>query len=143
MRILCGMFGRILVAVDGSSQSSKTVLAAVDLAQKYGATVTVLHVREFERYEGSDVDLGPPQEAESIIAEVVGRFSEAGVQAEGEIRRVTPGATPDEIVRAAAHADADLIVMGTRGMSELRSIVLGGVANKVVHHAHCPVLLVR
>ena len=143
MRILCSMFERILVAVDGSSQSSKTVLAAIDLAQKYGSTVTVLHVREFEKYEGSDVDLGPPQEAESIIAEVVGQLSEAGVQAEGEIRRVTPGATPDEIVRSAERAQADLIVMCTRGMSELRSIVLGGVANKVVHHAHCPVLLVR
>ena len=43
----------------------------------------------------------------------------------------------------AEQADANLIVMGTRGMSEFRSIVLGGVANKVVHHAHCPVLLVR
>ncbi len=137
------MFERILVAVDGSSKSSKTVLAAIDLAQKYEATVTVLHVREFEKYEGSDVDLGPPQEAQSIVDEVVERFTEAGVRSAGEIRRVTPGATPDEIVRAAAHANSDLIVMGTRGMSELRSIVLGGVANKVVHQAHCPVLLVR
>jgi nucleotide-binding universal stress UspA family protein len=40
-------------------------------------------------------------------------------------------------------SEADLIVMGTRGMTELKSLVLGGVANKVVHHAHCPVLLVR
>ncbi len=137
------MFERILVAVDGSSQSSKTILAGIDLAQRYGATVTVLHVREFEKYEGSDVDLGPPQDAQSLVNEVVGRFSEAGIQATGEIRRVTPGLTSDEIVRVAEQADANLIVMGTRGMSEFRSIVLGGVANKVVHHAHCPVLLVR
>lgn len=133
----------MLVAVDGSSQSSKTILAGIDLAQKYGAAVTVLHVREFEKYEGSDVDLGPPQDAQTLVDEVVGRFSEAGVQATGEIRRVTPGMTPDEIVRVAEKADANLIVMGTRGMSELKSFVLGGVANKVVHHAHCPVLLVR
>jgi nucleotide-binding universal stress UspA family protein len=137
------MFERILVAVDGSSQSSKTILAGIDLAQRYGATVTVLHVREFEKYEGSDVDLGPPQDARSLVNEVVGRFSEAGIQATGEIRRVTPGLTSDEIVRVAEQADANLIVLGTRGMSEFRSIVLGGVANKVVHHAHCPVLLVR
>lgn len=137
------MFERILVAVDGSSQSSKTILATIDLAQKYEATVTVLHVREFEKYEGSDVDLGPPQDAQSIVHDVVLRFSDADVQASGEIRRVTPGLTSDEIVRVAEQVDANLIVMGTRGMSELRSLVLGGVANKVVHHAHCPVLLVR
>jgi nucleotide-binding universal stress UspA family protein len=39
--------------------------------------------------------------------------------------------------------NADLIVMGTRGMTEWKSLVLGGVANKVLHHATCPVLLVR
>jgi nucleotide-binding universal stress UspA family protein len=46
-------------------------------------------------------------------------------------------------VEVASASEADLIVMGTRGMTELKSLVLGGVANKVVHHAHCPVLLVR
>jgi nucleotide-binding universal stress UspA family protein len=137
------MFERILVAADGSAQGSKTVPAAIDLAQKYGATVTVLHVREYEKYEGSEVDLGPPQEAQPLVDEVVARFREAGIEASGEIRKVTPGQTSDEIVRMAKNADADLIVMGTRGMSELRSLVLGGVANKVVHQAHCPVLLVR
>lgn len=137
------MFERILVAADGSAEGSKTVPAAIDLAQKYGATVTVLHVREFEKYEGSEVDLGPPQEALPLVAEVVARFTDAGVEAHGEIRKVTPGQTSDEIVRVAKQADANLIVMGTRGMSELRSLVLGGVANKVVHQAHCPVLLVR
>jgi len=137
------MFERILVAADGSAQGSKTVPAAIDLARRYGATVTVLHVREFEKYEGSEVDLGPPQEAQPLVDEVVARFREAGVEAEGEVRKVTPGRTPDEIVKAAEEADATLIVMGTRGMSELKSLVLGGVANKVVSHAHCPVLLVR
>ena len=53
------MFEKILLAVDGSAHSSKTVGVAVDLATRYGAHVTVLHVREHERFEGSDVDLGP------------------------------------------------------------------------------------
>jgi nucleotide-binding universal stress UspA family protein len=137
------MFAKILLAVDGSPHSSKTLPVAIDLAQKYGAEVTVLHVREFEKYEGSDVDLGPPQDAESLVGETVEALRGGGVEATGEIRRVTPGQTPDEIVRVAAAVQAELIVLGTRGMSELRSLVLGGVANKVVHQAHCPVLLVR
>lgn len=141
--MLWPMFDRILLAVDGSPHSSKTLPVAIDLAQKYGAQVTVLHVREFERYEGSDVDLGPPQDAGSLVGETVRALQDAGVGASGEIRRVTPGQTPDEIVRVAAAAQVELIILGTRGMSELRSLVLGGVANKVVHQAHCPVLLVR
>jgi nucleotide-binding universal stress UspA family protein len=137
------MFERIVLAVDGSPQSSKTIPVALDLAQKYGSSVLVVHVREHTRYEGSDVDMGPPIPAESLVDQVVTSLREAGVDARGEIRRVSPGETPHQIVEAAASSSADLIVIGTRGMTELRSLVLGGVANKVVHLATCPVLLVR
>ena len=137
------MFERIVVAIDGSREGGKTVPMALDLASRYGSFVTVVHVREHTKYEGSDVDLGPEIGAEELVGETVARFREAGVQAEGVIRRVSPGATPEQIVEAAQAANADLIVMGTRGMTEWRSLMLGGVANKVVHHATCPVLLVR
>jgi nucleotide-binding universal stress UspA family protein len=137
------MFEHILVAVDGSPQSSKTVPFGVDLAQRYGSTVTVVHVREHARYEGSDVDFGPPITAEDLVETVVATFREAGVEAKGEIRRVSPGNTPEQIIEVANASHADLIVMGTRGMTEWKSLLLGGVANKVLHHATCPVLLVR
>lgn len=137
------MFERILVAVDGSPHSSKTIPVASDLARRYGATVTVVHVREHERYEGQDVDLGPPLEAEALVDAALGVFREAGVNASGVIRRVTPGHTPKAIIEVAEESQAELIVIGTRGMTELRSLVLGGVANKIVQNATCPVLLVR
>jgi nucleotide-binding universal stress UspA family protein len=137
------MFDRIVVAVDGSPQSSKTIPVGVDLAQKYGSAVAVVHVREHTRYEGDDVDLGPPIPAESLVDEVVATFRDAGVDAQGELRRVSPGKTAEQIVEIAEEFKADLIIMGTRGMTEWRSLLLGGVANKVVHHATCPVLLVR
>ncbi len=137
------MFERMVLAVDGSPQSSKTIPVALDLAKKYGSSVVVVHVREHTRYEGSDVDLGPPITATDLVNQVVARLEEGGVQARGEIRRVSPGETPQNIVQVAKETDADLIVIGTRGMTEWRSLLLGGVANKVVHHAHCPVLLVR
>jgi nucleotide-binding universal stress UspA family protein len=137
------MFERIVVAIDGSPQSSKTIPVALDLAQKYSSSVAVVHVREHTRYEGSDVDMGPPIPAQELVDEVVRTFRRAGVDARGELRRVSAGDTPEQIVAIADEFDSSLIVMGTRGMTEWRSLLLGGVANKVVHHAHCPVLLVR
>lgn len=137
------MFERIVVAIDGSPQSSKTIPVALDLAQKYSSSVAVVHVREHTRYEGSDVDMGPPIPAQELVDEVVRTFRQAGVDARGELRRVSAGDTPEQIVAIADEFDSSLIVMGTRGMTEWRSLLLGGVANKVVHHAHCPVLLVR
>jgi nucleotide-binding universal stress UspA family protein len=137
------MFERMVVAVDGSPRSEKTLAVAVDLAGRYAAAVTVVHVRESERYEATDVDLGPPIRAEDLVEQAVQRFREAGVEVQGEIRRVGAGRTPEQIVDVASKTQADLIVMGTRGMTEWRSLLLGGVATKVVHHATCPVLLVR
>jgi nucleotide-binding universal stress UspA family protein len=138
------MFERILVAVDGSTRSETTVAMAVDLARRYDSSVAVLHVREYERYEGSDVDMGPPIPADRLVHDVVERFRAAGVEdPRGEVRRTTSGNTPEQIVEAASAFGADLIVMGSRGMSEWKSLLLGGVANKVVQDATCPVLLVR
>jgi nucleotide-binding universal stress UspA family protein len=137
------MFDRIVVAVDGSKEGGKTVPAAIELATKFGSALTVVHVREHTKYEGSDVDLGPDQPADQLMEAVLGQIRAAGLDARGEIRRVSPGDTPEQIVSVAKDVDADLIVMGTRGMTEWKSMLLGGVANKVIHHAHCPVLLVR
>src|SRR5882762_4123198 len=110
------MFEHIVVAVDGSPQSSKTIPVALDLAQKYGSAVTIVHVREYERYEGSDVDLGPPIPADELVDQVVARFRERGVETTGEIRRVSSGETPQQIVEAAEAAQAALIILGSRGM---------------------------
>lgn len=137
------MFDRIVVAVDGSREGGKTVPAAIQLAVKFNSSLTVVHVREHTKYEGSDVDLGPDQPADELMEAVLGQIRAAGLDAHGEIRRVNPGDTPEQIVSVAKDVDADLIVMGTRGMTEWKSMLLGGVANKVIHHAHCPVLLVR
>ncbi len=138
------MFEHILVAVDGSKQGGKTVPIALEMATRFGSRVTIVHVREHTRYEGDDVDLGPDGgTGEELMASLLDTFGSAGIQASGELRRVRPGDTPDQIVEVAKQTACDLIVMGTRGMSEWKSLVLGGVANKVVAQATCPILLVR
>ena len=75
------MFEHILVAVDGSHKGGKSLPIAVDLATKYGSAVTVVHVREHGRYEGSEVDLGPATEAEELVGAVIEQFRAAGVEA--------------------------------------------------------------
>jgi nucleotide-binding universal stress UspA family protein len=137
------VFERITVAVDGSTRSEKTASMALDLATRYGSAVTVIHVREYERYEGSDVDMGPPVPADQLVDDVVATFRDAGVETDGQVRRVASGSTAEQIVEVAERSKADLIVIGSRGMTEWKSLLLGGVANKVVQHASCPVLLVR
>ena len=56
---------------------------------------------------------------------------------------VRTGSPAEEIVDAAKHVEADLIVMGSRGLSGVRSVLLGSVSDRVLHLAHCPVLVVR
>jgi nucleotide-binding universal stress UspA family protein len=137
------VFERIVIAVDGSPRSERTIPVGVDLAQRYGAEVSVVHVREYERYEGDDVDLGPPIPADQLVERVVSTFRDAGLSATGTVRRLSPGRTAEMIVGIAEESKAELIILGTRGMSEIRSLLLGGVATKVVNRAPCPVLLVR
>ena len=96
------MFEKMLVAVDGSARSERTIAIALDMAGRYGSTVTVLHVREYERSEGSDVDMGPPISAEQLVDDVLATFRAAGVTANGEVRRVGSGDTPEQIVEVAA-----------------------------------------
>ena len=68
------MFERILVAVDGSAESSKTLPAAIEMAERFGSSVTVVHIREHAKFEGSDVDLGPDIDPEHLVADAVALF---------------------------------------------------------------------
>src|SRR5438093_7206949 len=137
------MFEKILLAVDGSEHSAKTVPVASDLAKRYGATVTVLRVREYQRRLGTNVDIDPEDESESYVDGVVRDLASDGVSASGETRRVGAGQVAKEIVEVASAVDAGLIVMGTRGRTEWQSLLVGGVAHNVLAHASCPVLMVR
>jgi nucleotide-binding universal stress UspA family protein len=137
------MFQRILLAVDGSEHSGKAVPVAADLAYRYGGEVLVFHAREHELAWGVDVDVETPGEAMDLVDGVVRQLKDAGVNVRGEIVRVPVGHTPRAILDASHDEGVDLIVMGTRGLSEWNRILLGSVAQKVVHLAEVPVLVVR
>jgi nucleotide-binding universal stress UspA family protein len=139
------MFKKILVGIDGSEHALKAAGLAGDLARCMQAEVLV--VACFERVP---VYLGEPYMdeviqvsidcAEENLQAALQRVGEAG----GKIQSlVLEGSPAEAILNAAEVQQVDLIVMGTRGLGRLPSLIMGSQSQKVVSQADCPVLLVR
>jgi nucleotide-binding universal stress UspA family protein len=133
------MFERILLAVDGSEHSKKAAAAAAEIAQGSGGEVHVLHVHEV----GAFAPLESSVESQALVDGVVEELLGAGVKAVGDAVGARTGSTAATVLDGARTFDSDLIVMGTRGLSEFSGLLLGSVAHKVIHHADCPVLVTR
>ncbi|MFB3737614.1 MAG: universal stress protein [Candidatus Velamenicoccus archaeovorus] len=137
------MFEKILLAVDGSEPSRRAVPVAADVARCHGGEVLVLHVREHELTWGADVDVETSREAADLVDGIVKALKDQDVNVRGEVIRAPLGQTPRVILNVARDEDVDLIVMGTRGLSDWGRLLMGSVAHKVLHLAGCPVLVVR
>lgn len=143
-------FGNILVAVDGSDQSMRAVDAAISLAAKYDSLLTVLYViyipfgeRLYPRavwYEEFIKDIH--KEAKDWLAEIQKRGKENGVAIELKMNETTESVAA-EIARYAKENKTELVVVGSRGKSDLEKLFLGSVAAGVLVYAPCPVLVVR
>jgi len=144
------MFSRILVAVDGSHFAERALEQAVDLAKKYEARLIIVHVvlRRFYAVTPSEAGVlattvfvkEMESEGKKIIAKAEEFVKAAGVAYES---RLVQGVPADEIVRLAQAENVDLIVIGSRGLTEVRAFLLGSVSDKVTHHAKCPILIVK
>ncbi len=139
------MYDKILVAVDHSEISDRAVLAARDLALLSKGEVWVLHLREREIAVKTGMAMTDETEsdANAKVSAVVERLAEAGVKAHGEVRTTLFGYAARDIVDDAIEHDADVIVMGSRGRSDLAGFILGSTAHKVIHLTDRPVLIVR
>ncbi len=150
------MFKRILVAVDGSDNSMRASKVAVELAQKYGSELIVLHVIPMATYGISFMVPGLPPPpgayekyreyernvAQSFVNKAAGLAQSAGVDVRAEVQESVPSVV-EGITEYARGENVDLIVIGTRGLSRFKKLVIGSVSSGVVNHAHCPVLVVR
>ncbi|HUZ38474.1 MAG TPA: universal stress protein [Streptosporangiaceae bacterium] len=138
------MYDKILVAIDHSAASDRALAAAKDLAALSKGEVWVLHLQEREVIARmGDVPVESGSEAGATVEDAVKLLVDAGLRAHGEVRETLFGHAAREIVADAKLHDVGVIVMGSRGRSELAGLVLGSTAHKVIHLTERPVLVVR
>jgi nucleotide-binding universal stress UspA family protein len=138
------MYDRILVAVDHSAASDHALTAAKDLATLSKGEVWVLHLAEREVIaQMGDVPIESNADAATPVDAAVKMLTDAGVTAHAEVRETTFGHAAKEIIADAKLHDVGVIVMGSRGRSDITGLVLGSTAHKVIHLTDRPVLVVR
>lgn len=138
------MYERLLVALDHSAASEHVLAAARDLAALSKAEVWVMHLREREVMPRTGlVPTESDDEATAGVKAAVEMLTAAGIKAHGLVDDAVFGHAARYIVEAAEEHDAGVIVMGSRGRSDLAGLVLGSTAHKVIHLSNRPVLVVR
>lgn len=138
----------ILVPVDGSDGALRGVRYAAGLAKAVGASVTLLYVYDSTEIAAlgimvAEVDDVAAIENQARRAALDSAGTEMGGVSYPPKKATLVGNPAEQIVTYAKDHNIDLIVMGNRGRSQFGALLLGGVSDKVVHHAHCPVLIVR
>ena len=145
------MFGSIVVGTDGSETAGEAVRQATDLAKAVGARIHLVsafepvgnqRLREEQTQVRDDMQwmVNQREDVEATLRTAAERIEEAGVQAETYARQGDPA---DAILDVAEEQNADLIIVGNKGMTGAKRFLLGSVPNKVSHHAPCSVLIIR
>ena len=148
------MIKNILVPVDGSGHAKKAVQYASDLALKYNAGVHLIHVVHepkipeelLEYIKGENIKESPSYVYLQRIGQKIMGAAEKEVKDKGvkDVHTVVVEGDPaDMILDYARKAGTDMIVIGSRGLGKVESIVLGSVSNKVCHMADCTCVTVK
>jgi nucleotide-binding universal stress UspA family protein len=147
---------RILVAVDGSKPSIDASIQAIDIAKKYDAELVALYVVSPDiRYNYledvitpglpralKDVMMIAMQKGERHVDKVKRKASEKNVKVKTDII-IGISSVVKEIIEYAEKNRIDMIVIGSRGLSGIKKMLLGSVANGVLIYSHCPVLVTK
>jgi universal stress protein A len=144
---------RLLVPIDFSEHSDKTVECATQLASLTGATIRLLHVFQIpvfaeSYYRGlylTDDQIkrqveAAESEANEQLSRVASQLSAEGINVTSVLR---PGYAFEEIVSAAKELEVDLIIIGSHGHTGFKRLLLGSTAERVVQYAPCSVLVVK
>ena len=139
---------RILVAVDGSENASRAAKVAVTLAKKFGAELVACHVIPMPNSPFVEIDLksiyfdSARKNAKTLLRGVI-KLAEADDVKASELLTEGLSSVVEAITNNASNCNADLIVIGTRGQTAFKKLLLGSVSSGVLNHAHCSVLVVR
>ncbi|MGH8977515.1 MAG: universal stress protein [Acidimicrobiia bacterium] len=146
------MYHAIVVGTDGSETASIAVNRASELAKLTGATLHIVHAFQplSSTLVGASSTTGPTINVEQVNAgiesgavEVCRHAASNAVRAGVNVEtHALPGDPADALITAAKDIGADLVVVGSRGMSGVRRFILGSVPNKVSHHCPCSLLIV-
>jgi nucleotide-binding universal stress UspA family protein len=137
-------FERILLATDGSEAALAAVDATIAIAKSPTAKVRVTHVWNLEvRHRHGRWDVETRSEAEKLVDVTVERLLKAGVIAEREIDRADSDHVAAAIALSARDFKADLVVLGSRGLSDWQSMTRHSVSHDLLSAVDCPLLIVR
>ena len=139
------MFNNIVLAFDGSEYSHKALQSARAIAERFEATLWLVHVfrnpsdllgytdyeKLYARRKGA---------AQAVLDDARLKFGTTTFIVNEELHE---GLEAESILKVAESREADLIVMGTRGLGTVKGLLVGSVSRKVIHYASCPVMVVH
>jgi nucleotide-binding universal stress UspA family protein len=139
------MFKNIVLAVDGSEYSDKALQHAKAIAERFEATLWLVHVfrnpsdllgyTDFEKLYAKRKSA-----AQAVMDEARQKLGRTTFTVQEELQE---GNETESILKVAENCTADLIVMGTRGLGAVKGLLVGSVSRKVIHYAACPVMVVH
>ena len=145
------MFGSIVVGTDGSDTAKEAVRQATELAKQVGDSIHLVsayepvsekRLAEERREAPEDLQwaINPREDVDKTLEDAASVAREAGVAVDVYARQGDPA---DAILDVAEEQEADLVIVGNKGMTGAKRFLLGSVPNKVSHHAPCSVLIIR
>ena len=141
------MVPRIVVAVDGSTHAERALDIAISWARCSGAQLTLLSVVPFHAVPFGGPQMTPPISDVEIEAhqKMLERLRDYAVKAgiTNTTTELRQGLVVDELLDYLVHDPPSLLVVGSRGLSTAKRIILGSVSESLVHQAPCPVLVDR
>lgn len=152
------VFQKILVPIDGSEHAERALGTALNVATRFTGAITLMHVYSLNvflplyLYGNEGINRGLAHQELSKLSEEmhdagVNLLTESAKKIEAQgipvETRLTEGHVMQEIVKTAQNGRFDLIVMGAKGESKIKEMLLGSVSEKVVRNAPCAVLIVK
>jgi len=139
------LFEKILVPLDGSEHSLKALKMAVQIAQKFNGKISLIHVYSIGGLATYPTPVHEFIEAIRNVGAGILGDGEKKVKAEGvQVETLLlEGHAVEQIVKTCREGKFDLVVMGARGLSRIKEMLLGSVSDGVTRHTHCPVLVVK